>query len=159
MFATPCFSLSSKMSGRCKLLQIMTLSPILIAIAAAAVLAPVPALAAPLTIRPGESWVFELERGEPARARKVNSSVKPAANQIKASLVSTMGTTMTISNNSRRNYTFRAELVGAGGAAPGKARTCTLPADGAPVFEYWPVKATAVRLSGFKLASADGNCP
>jgi hypothetical protein len=70
-----------------------------------------------------------------------------------------MGTTMTVTNNSRLSYTFHAELVGAAPPAQGKARTCTLPANGGPVLEYWPVKAAAVRLSTFKVAPADGNCP
>ena len=136
----------------------MTLSPVSIAFLIAAAAAPATAIAAPLTIKAGESWVFELERGDPVRARRVNSSTKPGANQIKATVISTMGTTMTMSNGSRFSYSFRAELVGAGKAAA-KTRTCTLPASGAPVLEYWPVKSTAVRLSGFKVTSADGNCP
>jgi hypothetical protein len=137
----------------------MTLSPLTIAIAASAALVSSAALAAPLTIKAGESWVFELQGSEPVRGRRVNSSVKPAPNQIKATVISTMGTTMTISNNSRQSYTFRAELIGAAKANAGKTRTCTLPADGAPVLEYWPVKASAVRLSTFKLATGAGNCP
>jgi len=124
--------------------------------ALAAIAIPGAAIAAPVTIKAGESWVFAVEGGQPVRARKVPSSTKAGPGQIKASVVSTMGTTMTLTNNSRANYTFQADLVG---APSGKSRTCTLPASGGPVLEYWPVKATAVRLSTFKVASADGNCP
>ena len=137
----------------------MNLATPLIALAAAAAIVPAAALAGPVTIKAGESWVFALERGEPVRARRVASSAKPGPGQIKATVISTMGTTMTVTNNSRHHYSFRAELVGAKTASGGKARTCTLPANGNPVLEYWPVKATAVRLSTFKLASADGSCP
>lgn len=137
----------------------MTLSPISIAFLIAAAVAPASAIAAPLTIKSGESWVFEIDRGEPVRARRVNSSAKPAANQIKATVVSTMGTTMTMSNNSLTSYTFHAELVGPAKSGAAKARTCTLPATGDPVLEYWPVKSAGVRVSGFKMTSADGNCP
>ena len=118
--------------------------------------APAAAVAAPVTIKAGDSWVFAVEGGQPVRARKVTSSTKAGPGQIKATVVSTMGTTMTVTNNSRVSYTFQAELLG---APSGKSRTCTLPASGGPVLEYWPVKATAVRLSTFKVASADGNCP
>ena len=141
------------------MLQPMTLSAPFLGLALAAALAPTAAVSAPVTIKAGESWVFALDKGEPVRARRVTSSVKPGPGQIKATVISTMGTTMTVSNNSRFSYTFRAELVGAQPKASGKARTCTLPAEGAPVLEYWPVKATAVRLSTFKVAPTDGNCP
>ena len=134
----------------------MTLSSRFFALTLAAWAIPTAAIAAPVTIKAGESWVFAVEDGQPVRARKVTSSITAGPGQIKASVVSTMGTTMTVTNNSRVNYTFQAELVG---AAAGKSRTCTLPASGGPVLEYWPVKATAVRLSTFKVASADGNCP
>ena len=137
----------------------MTLLPAHMALLLAAALAHSPASAAPITIPTGESWVFALDRGEPVRARRVTTSAKPGPGQIKATVISTMGTTMTVTNNSRVNYTFRAELIGAGAAASAKPRTCTLPANGGPVLEYWPVKATAVRLGTFKVASADGNCP
>jgi hypothetical protein len=136
----------------------MTLSIPFLGLTLAAALVPGAAVAAPVTIKAGESWVFALDKGEPVRARRVASAVKPGPGQIKATVISTMGTTMTVANNSRSSYTFRAELVGAT-AAPGKTRTCTLPANGDPVLEYWPVKATAVRLSTFKVATADGNCP
>ena len=137
----------------------MTLSPISIALALAAATAPAIAPAAPLTIKAGESWVFEVDRGEPLRAHRVKSSVKPGANQIKATVISTMGTTMTMSNNSSLSYTFRAELIGAAKSGSAKARTCTLPPGALPVLEYWPVKSAGVRVSAFKATSADGNCP
>ena len=136
----------------------MNLLPVSIGLTAAALIAPSSALAAPLTIRSGESWVFAIERGEPVRARRVSSSTRPSAGQIKATLVVGMGTTMTLTNNSPLSYAFRAELVGAASVAAGKPRTCALPPKGVPVLEYWPTKASAVRISTFKVTSA-ANCP
>jgi hypothetical protein len=71
-------------------------------------------------------------------------------------VIAGMGTTMTVINNSRTAYTFRAQPIGAPTA---KSRTCTLPANRSPVLEYWPAKAKAVRLSRFRVASAAGSCP
>jgi hypothetical protein len=116
-----------------------------------------PAVAAPLTVPAGTSWIFSLERGDPVRARQVKATAKPLRGQIKVTLIAGMGTAMTVTNNSAVAYTFRAEPVGAPPAA--KSRTCTLPANSIPVLEYWPVKAKAVRISGFKPAAADGSCP
>jgi hypothetical protein len=39
------------------------------------------------------------------------------------------------------------------------ARTCTLPANMLPTLEYWPQKATAVRIGEFRSSKEPGNCP
>ena len=124
-------------------------------LAAALLLASTPTLAAPLTIKQGETWLFGLKKGEPTNARRVAGSAKAAKGQVKATLSPLMGTTLTMTNASSVSYTFRAELIG----AKSPARTCALPANGKPVMEFWPVKASAVRLSGFKPAPKDGSCP
>lgn len=118
---------------------------------------PLPAVAAPLTVKTGESWMFAISRGQPVRARKVKPTVKPAPGQIIVTVTSMMGTTMSISSNNPVAYTYQAELIGAGKAVP--ARSCTLPANGRLSFEHWPEKANAVRLSQFKVATKGGACP
>ena len=107
-----------------------------------------PAAAEPLTVRVGESWVFALAKGEPSRARKVPASAKPAPGEIKVSVNGLMGTTLTATSNNKLSYTFKAELVG--GPSGHRARTCTLPANGRPILENWPAKATAVRIGDFR---------
>ena len=116
-----------------------------------------PLAAKPLVVATGESWIFTIERGQPAKARRVAPTVKARPGEVQVSVRSMMGTTMTISSNNKRAYTFRAELLGTGAAL--KARSCTLPANGRPALESWPQAATAVRLSDFKPAPAAGNCP
>jgi len=115
-----------------------------------------PAVAGPLIVPSGESWVFSIERGQPVRPHRVQPAARPAAGQVKVTVIAGMGTAMTVTNNSRIAYTFRAELIG---APNGKSRTCTLPPNGIPALEYWPVKAKAVRVGSFKPSSADGSCP
>lgn len=119
--------------------------------------APRPAVAASLTVKTGESWMFAISRGEPVRARKVKPTVKPGPGQVMVTVTSMMGTTMSISSNNPVAYTYQAELIGAGKTIP--ARSCTLPANGRLSFEHWPQKASAVRLSRFKVATKDGSCP
>ena len=110
-----------------------------------------------LTIKTGESWMFAISRGQPVRARKVKPTVKPAPGQVVVSLRAMMGTSLSISSNSRQSYTFKAELIGADKTVP--VRSCTLPANGRVSFEHWPEKANAVRISDFKVARQDGTCP
>jgi len=111
---------------------------------------------APLTVPVGENWIFVIDHGQPAHARKVAEKAKPAKGQVKISVRALFGTMMTVTNNSRTGYTFKAELIGADGkAAP--ARTCTLPPGNQPTLESWPQKAAAVRIGDFKPAKG-GRC-
>ena len=118
---------------------------------------PVVAKSPGLTIKTGESWMFAISRGQPVRAHKVKPTVKPPQGQVLVTVTSMMGTTMTISSNNPSAYIYQAELIGVGKAAP--ARSCTLPANGRLSFEHWPQKASAIRLSNFRLADKDGACP
>ena len=110
-----------------------------------------------LTVKPGETWVFNIFRGQPSKARKVAPSAKPAPGQVVVTARTMMGTSLTISSNNPVAYTYKAELIGAGKAVP--ARSCALPADSKLSFEHWPEQATAIRLSDFKPAPKGGNCP
>lgn len=118
---------------------------------------PAAADAEPLTVRVGESWAFSLKGGDPVRAHKVKPSDKPARGEIKVTVTSLGGTSMTLTNNSATSYTFRAQLIGA--AAKRTGRTCTLPPDMQPALEYWPQKAAAVRIGDFRSSKEPGNCP
>lgn len=119
-------------------------------------LSAVSATAAPLTVRPGESWAFRLAHGDPVKAHKVSASAKPAKGEIIVSVRSFLGTMMTAVNGTGRGWTFKAELVSGGKA--NAARTCTLPASRNPIIEQWSGKtADAVRISRFVPAKG-GNC-
>ena len=111
---------------------------------------------APLTVPVGENWIFAIDHGQPAHARKVAETAKPAKGQVKVSVRALFGTMMTITNNSAQGYTFHAELIGGDGKAL-TARTCTLPPGNSPALESWPQKAAAVRIGDFKPAKG-GRC-
>jgi hypothetical protein len=114
------------------------------------------AAAQPLTVKMGEHWAFRVHDGEPIKAHKLDGAAKPAKGEIGVSLSPMAGTTMTLTNNSGTGYTYRADLVGTGKPA---GRTCMLPPNNQPTLEYWPRKATGVRLSGFKVTTDSGACP
>lgn len=121
-------------------------------------LAAAPISAKPLTVRMGETWVFTVAHGQPANARKVAAAASPASGEIKVALRPLMGTTMTVTNNSRFDYSYRAVLVLPGGTA-GPAKSCAVPANARPALESWLTRAVAVRLSDFKPAPAGSLCP
>lgn len=117
---------------------------------------PATASAGRLTVAAGETWLFTIEHGEPSKARKVEPATSPAAGEVKISVRALFGTMMTISNNSKNGYRFKAQLIGADGKAS-TARTCTLPPGNQPALESWPQKAAAVMVSNFVPASG-GRC-
>ena len=111
-----------------------------------------------LTVPMGETWMFRIDRGQPARARKVEPTTTPRPGEIRLTLRSMMGTTMTLIGNSPRSYTFRATLIGAGGKEIA-AKSCALPPNNRLAFESWPQTASAVRVSNFKVTRDDTVCP
>ena len=123
-----------------------------------ALLAASPAGAAQLTVPMGETLMFRLERGQPTLARKANPTTKPRPGEIRVSVRSMMGTTMTMISNSPKSYTYRATLIGANGAAVA-ARSCALPGRNRLAFESWPQTATAVRIGNFKPTRGNNACP
>ena len=133
----------------------------LIPLALLALLTASPAIAEPkgLTVRPNETWLFSISRGQPVRARRAKPTAQPAEGEVVVTVRAMLGTTMTITSNNPNAYTYRAELVGVAGRKPVPSRSCTLPADGKISFEHWPQQSAAVRLSNFKRATKDGSCP
>lgn len=120
-------------------------------------LAASPAMAQGLTVRTGETWIFKIDKGQPARARKVQPATKPGKGEVQVALRSILGTSMAIGGQVPIDYNFRAELIVDG--KPVAKRACTLPANNKPAFEFWPEKAQAVRIFDFRPAKKGGSCP
>ena len=127
-------------------------------VCAALLAAATPAAAAPLTVRMGETWIFTVANGQPSKARKEDAGTAPRPGEMKVSLQPLMGATMTISNNSRFDYAYRATLILPGGRK-GPTKSCAVPAHGRLALEHWPRPVAAVRLSDFKPAPAGSLCP
>ena len=149
VWGTVRFDHSAGMTNKGPMLRVVLFSSLILAAA--------PTQGQGLTVKTGESWMFAISRGQPVRARKVEPSVKPPPGQVLVTLRSMMGTSLSITSNNPRAYTYSAELIGAEKSVP--VRSCTLPANGRLSFEHWPQKATAVRISNFKIAAKDGSCP
>ena len=114
------------------------------------------AQASPLTVRPGESWLFTVKDGQPVDARRAEATAKPSKGQVMVTVRAVFGTTMVATNNSATGYIFNAELMS--GTKATAARTCTLPAGNKPILEQWDRKADSVRISNFRAAGNEGRC-
>ena len=121
-------------------------------------LATTPLPAKPLTVRMGETWLFAVRHGAPVDARKVAPATPAATGQFKVSLQPMFGSTMTISNASRFDYSYRATLVMLTGKK-GATKACAVPAKGQTAIEHWTAAVAAVRLDRFKPAPAGSLCP
>ena len=106
----------------------------------------------------GETWAFAVRGGSPVNARKISVTTAPAPGQFKVSLQPLLGATMTMTNNSRFDYAYRATLVLPSGQ-PGAAKACAVPANGRVAIEQWTRPIAAVRLDHFKRAPAGSLCP
>jgi len=123
-----------------------------------AALGAAPLSAKPLTVRIGETWLFAVRGNAPVDARKVTATTAIAPGQFKVSLQPLLGSTMTITNNSRFDYAYRATLVLPDGKS-GAAKACAVPANGKIAIEQWTRPIAAIRLDRFKRAPAGSLCP
>ena len=128
------------------------------AFASLALLTAAPLTAKTVNVRMGETWVFTVAHGQPANARKVAPATAPAAGEIKVTVQPLMGTTLTMTNNSKFDYAYRAVLILPNGQA-GPSKSCAVPANGRMAMEHWPQRVHTVRLGNFKQAPAGSLCP
>ena len=124
----------------------------------ASLAATAPLSAKPLTVRMGETWAFAVRGGLPVNARKISVTTAPAPGQFKVSLQPMLGATMTMTNNSRFDYAYRATLILPSGK-PGAAKACAVPANGRIAIEQWTRPIAAIRLDRFRRAPAGSLCP
>lgn len=114
------------------------------------------ALAAGLTVQPGESWLFRIDHGQPVAAQRVAPTTTPRRGEIRLTAKRMMGTMLTLLNNSHQAYAYRATLIGADGKAM-VAKSCVLPAGNRLAMESWPQVAVSVRVSDFT-PTRDARC-
>ena len=110
-----------------------------------------PAIAAQpegLTVQAGESWIFRVENGQPADARKVDANAEPAKGELKVTLDHSMGTTMLVSNKTDHWYNYQAFATAEPGSKGVRTSVCTLGA-GISAFENWPQPIPAIRITNF----------
>jgi hypothetical protein len=101
-----------------------------------------------LTIMAGETWIFHLERGQPAGARKVNPDSEPAAGEIKVTLLREQGMTMIVTNRTEDTYAYRAFISVKPDHKGNRAEVCAL-APGQVTVEHWTESFPAIRLADF----------
>ena len=91
-----------------------------------------------LTVLMGESWIFHIEKGQPAGARRAGSDDKPGEGEIKVTLSRDGGATMIVTNNSGEWYDYRAFISAKPGHKGNRTSVYTLMDGGRMAVETWP---------------------
>lgn len=108
-----------------------------------------------LTILMGETWIFRIEKGQPAGARRAEPDAEPGKGEIKVTLSRDGGATMTVVNNSGEWYNYRAFISLKPGHKGNRTSVCTLMdgggimEGGGMVVESWPQPFPAIRIADF----------
>ena len=105
-----------------------------------------------LTIQSGESWIFRIDNGQPIDARKVDAQAEPSKGELKVTLDPSMGTTMSVTNNSDLWYNYHAFMTAKAGTEGKRTSVCTLMGSGRGAFENWPQHVPAIRIANFTAA-------
>ena len=117
---------------------------------------PVHASGAPsdVTVRMGETWIFQLKDNRPVNARKAGADEKPATGDLVVTLSEAGGQTMMrVVNNTPEFINYHAFLIAAEGQhAKTRTSVCTLLSNGRSAFESWPYPVAAVQLTDFAKA-------
>jgi hypothetical protein len=106
-----------------------------------------------LTLKIGETWVFKIANAQPVEARLVETDTPLAADEIKVSLKASMGTMLTITNNSKTWYNYHAFITSAPNKKGQATSVCTLMGDGRMAFENWPNTINFMRIADFTATS------
>jgi hypothetical protein len=113
-----------------------------------------------LTIMMGETWIFHIENGQPAGARRAKPDDEPVEGEIKVTLErSGNWVTMNVINNTDEWYDYRAFISAKPGHKGNRTSVCTLASGGFQAMESWPQPFPAIRIADFTEAR-DGriNC-
>ena len=118
---------------------------------------PAAAQEAGVFVKPGESVVFHLDRGQPAGVHAVAGPDKPAAGEIRVDLRYADGmTTMVVTNNSGGFLNYRAFLARDATSAGQATSVCTLMDEGRMAVETWPGQPIpGIRVTDFTPAARD----
>ncbi|MEZ0244656.1 MAG: hypothetical protein ACAH11_14875 [Sphingomonas sp.] len=101
-----------------------------------------------LTILTGETWIFHIENGQPAGARRASPDSEPASGEIKVSLLRERGVTMIVTNKTEEHYAYRAFISVKPNHKGNRAEICSL-MPGSVTVETWPEGFPAIRLADF----------
>ena len=102
-----------------------------------------------LVIQSGETWIFQVQQGQPVNAHKAGADAKPAAGEFLVTLSLQNGTMMQVVNNTDKFYNYRAFMLKRPDDKGQRTSVCTLMSNGRMGFENWPYAIPAIRLSDF----------
>ena len=102
-----------------------------------------------LTVGVGETWIFRVQDGQPADARKAAADEQPASGEIKVSLSGPKGRQLSVINNSPATYNYRAFITSKPGKPGKRTSVCTIMSNRRVGLETWSDRFPALRITDF----------
>lgn len=110
-----------------------------------------------LLIKPGESFIFKLQDGQPAEIRAAGDAEEPGEGELKASFTGGGMAMLSVKNNTGEMLNYEAYITAKPDKKGKRTSVCTLFAGGSG-FESWPGNLPGLRLTNFKPAGGNLGC-
>jgi hypothetical protein len=106
-----------------------------------------------LLVKMGETWVFQIENGQPVKIRPSKESDTLAPGEVQVSLSNSAGTMMTVKNNAGTWLNYKAFMTPKAGKKGTPTSVCTVMSEGRMGVEVWPGTIPAIRITEFTPAA------
>ncbi len=110
-----------------------------------------------LFVKPGETFIFRLENGQPVDVHPATEGQGPEEGELSVTLSVEGGTKMTLRNQTGENLNYRAYITSKPTSKGKRTSVCTL-FPGAMGIEFWPDALPGIRITDFEPASGFVGC-
>lgn len=110
-----------------------------------------------LFIKPGESFIFKLENGQPVDVRAASDGEEPGEGELKASFTGGGMARLSVRNNTGEMLNYEAYITAKPDKKGQRTSVCTLISGGSG-FESWPGNLPGLRLTNLKPAGGSFGC-
>jgi hypothetical protein len=108
-----------------------------------------------LLVKMGETWAFQIEKGQPVKVRASKEGDTLAPGEVQVSLSNSTGTLMTVKNNAGTWLNYKAFMTPKEGKKGTPTSVCTVMSQGRMGVEMWPYAIPAIRITEF-IPAAEG---
>jgi hypothetical protein len=106
-----------------------------------------------LLVKMGETWVFQIDKGQPVKIRPSKQGDTLAPGEVQVSLENSAGTMMTVKNNAGTWLNYKAFMTAKEGKKGTPTSVCTVMSEGRMGVEVWPGSIPAIRVTEFTPAA------
>lgn len=103
-----------------------------------------------VTLLPGDTRIFKLEKGHPIFVREANENEEPDVGELKARFFrNENGMFLVIENHTHQFLNYHADLRRKLASSEESTSVCTILNEGRLAFEHWPYDIASIRIDDF----------